>query len=79
MLYTIHCRCAVWVPEVDLKNVVMRVNRRVVDLFARALIIDNKLNAGRRSDGSSVLVTKTAHARAIWLLCNNQAVGLSIH
>lgn len=43
-----------------------------VDFFARLFVYHHELDAGRRRDGASVLVTETAHARALWLLYDDE-------
>jgi hypothetical protein len=46
-----------------------------INFLARLLVNNNQADTGRRRYGPTVLVSKTAHSCALWLLLTNQPVG----
>ena len=78
MLYTVDCGSAFRIPQINLKDIMMRVDLSVINFLSIALIHDDKTNARRRCDRPAIFVAKTTHTCAIWLLGNLECVMSSI-
>jgi hypothetical protein len=69
---------AVGRPEVDIEDEHAVIDVIAIHFFSSSDICNDKANTRRRSNGTSVLISKTAHSRTTRLLHNMEFVSPSL-